>query len=273
MASVSPKQQPNTTTTTITSNNNNNINSSDFSVLMNTLLSNLAFLKDRVEHSSQTTAALLDKASVLKGQIKRKYAADDYGNIPSDKPKSNTLPRNYELSTSLIYDDRCTEKKDNAVVTSTPTAADGDKGSSSNRDAVDEECTRLRGREQELLQVIGRLDVENQTMSDAVEEFHASIDLIMEKYRNEVKQLAIQKETSKQYEAMYQREKDENDVLRNENVILKQKIDQMVQVMHMAVQQDNDVSKDEESVNEQLALENETLRQLLQISDISTLTV
>jgi hypothetical protein len=237
----------------------------EFSTVMNTLLTNLSFLKDRVEHTSQTTASILDKASLLRGQIKRKYIIEDYGSF-ADKPRASTLPsRHFDLASSVVLDESAkdSDKKKDERRGSTVTGSSGDTA----------EVARLKEREQELSKIVHRLDVENQTLADMVEEYQSSIDLIMNKYRLETQNVTLHKDNYKHFETMYKREKEENDVLRNENVLLKQKIEQMINVMHMAVQQDNEISKDEEAVNEQLALENETLRQLLQISDVSTLAV
>jgi len=230
---------------------------------MNTLLTNLSFLKDRVEHSSQTTSSLLDKASLLRGQIKRKYIIEDYGSF-ADKPRASTLPsRHFDLASSGVL-----QQDDSGKVEDKR-----DKGNGGGDGNDDGELARLRDRERELLKIISRLDVENQTLADTVEEYQSSIELIMEKYRTKVQHVALNQDSFKQYETLFVKAKEENDILRNENVLLKQKIEQMIDVMQMAVQQDNEISRNEESVNEQLLLENEALRQLLQISDVSTMTV
>jgi len=245
---------------TLDSNNSKYSEPSEFSSLMTTLLSSLASLKDRIDNNTQSTDALRDKASHLKGQLlnsprRKALTVED---APSPQPQAQE-----QLKLNGITHQQEITTKQNITSHEEPEISKEEQN----------ECIRLRAREQELLKVISKLDVENQTLADAVEEFQTTMDLVMEKYRQEKKFVKINKESAKDYESLYIKEKDENDNLRNENVLLKKKIEQMISVMQMAVQQDEDLSRDEESVNEQLATENEVLRQLLQISDVSTITV
>jgi len=89
----------------------------------------------------------------------------------------------------------------------------------------------------------------------------------MTRYRTEAEALQINKANANYYKTIFEREKHENDCLRMENVALKQKMEHTIAVMQMACAEHDQVTCEEEAFSIQLSMENENLRQLLQISE------
>jgi len=192
--------------------------------VMDSLHSNLSVLKEKLEQNNQSTLALLDKVNSLKG---------------------NYLKKKKE------WRDNKTPHDENVV-------------SSEESEAANQEVERLQSRERELLNVIANLDMENQYLADSVEEFHTTLDMAMSKYYQETEFVKLTKESAELFEDLYHKTEKENAQLKDENIMVKKQMEQMISIMQFAVASDEG---DQVDFCEQLKEENEKLRYLLQISD------
>lgn len=277
-----------------------------FSNLMETLLTNLMGLRAKLDDNSKTTSSLLNKASSLRKQIKS-TSNGNTGNIPSpiSSPTlngSNTSNRNLDnferlrqqlqqqtpldlskdLTSSKIQGSPTKNQEQPTETTELPTnnqnqnQASGITEQSSKIQQPQEQhlnsfhqpgTAHLLEKEKELLHIISYLERENQSLCDSVEECYSTLDLAMDRYKAEAEALRINKANANYYKSIFEREKTENECLRMENIALKQKIEHTLAVMQIACAEDDQVSREEEAFSVQLSIENENLRQLLQISE------
>ncbi|XP_046576351.1 FGFR1 oncogene partner 2 homolog [Haliotis rubra] len=109
---------------------------------------------------------------------------------------------------------------------------------------------------------IRELQQENRELQMSLEEHQSALELIMQKYREQIMQL-IQ---SNRVEKLISQKGDNS---KEEVVQLLDKIDEMAAVMHKAVKIDDDsVSKEQEQVK-QLQTENKALREILEVCTTS----
>ncbi|XP_067655786.1 FGFR1 oncogene partner 2 homolog [Haliotis asinina] len=109
---------------------------------------------------------------------------------------------------------------------------------------------------------IRELQHENRELQMSLEEHQSALELIMQKYREQIMQL-IQ---SNRVEKLISQKGDNS---KEEVVQLLDKIDEMAAVMHKAVKIDDDsVSKEQEQVK-QLQTENKALREILEVCTTS----
>ncbi|XP_046342138.1 FGFR1 oncogene partner 2 homolog isoform X1 [Haliotis rufescens] len=112
---------------------------------------------------------------------------------------------------------------------------------------------------------IRELQQENRELQMSLEEHQSALELIMQKYREQIMQL-IQ---GNRVEKLISQKGDNSKVRKEEVVQLLDKIDEMAAVMHKAVKIDDDsVSKEQEQVK-QLQTENKALREILEVCTTS----
>eukprot|EP00026_Physarum_polycephalum_P014732 Phypoly_transcript_15280.p1 GENE.Phypoly_transcript_15280~~Phypoly_transcript_15280.p1 ORF type:complete len:260 (+),score=67.46 Phypoly_transcript_15280:51-782(+) len=212
-----------------------------FSNLMETLLANLVGLRSKLDDNSKTTSSLLTKASSLREQIKSKRSVMDIFEQPKDQSTQEAQ--------------KPTEQPPLEPATST-----------SKEKAQSAEIGLLLEREKQLLQIISYLENENQSLSDSVEGCYNTLEVAMDRYRTESAAARTQGANANNYKSLFTKAQMENDTLRTENVALKQKMEHMLAIMQIACAEGDQCTREEEEVASQLLLENENLRQLLQIS-------
>ncbi|XP_041365974.1 FGFR1 oncogene partner 2 homolog [Gigantopelta aegis] len=106
---------------------------------------------------------------------------------------------------------------------------------------------------------IRELQQENRELKMSLEEHQSAMELIMKKYREQIGDLI----NSNQVEKLISQQRDDS---KDEVLRLLGKIDEMASVMQSAVKvDDQQIIRDQEQIR-QLQLENQTLREILQVS-------
>ncbi|KAJ3279331.1 hypothetical protein HK104_001555 [Borealophlyctis nickersoniae] len=109
------------------------------------------------------------------------------------------------------------------------------------------------------------LQKENQLLNQTIKQYESTLEIVMSKFRAQTQTIQRERhEVQRQLERVLEDERQTNRALREENLVLQERLDTSLRVMREAVRVDEET--DVNSLITSLASENENLRQLLTLS-------